>query len=749
MLHKYRFVSLFVTLFLIALPGGVCAAATIDVVASSQTLTINEATTVIVSLDTGGDAINAGESTIVFSTEIFSITSLTDSGLFSYWAEEPSYSNDTGTISFSGGLPDPGYTGTDGVLIEFDLRADAPGSGQVCVSDGRILKNDGLGTDVFSGVHCLDFVVQDADTTTPAAPIVSSTTHPNQNTWYALPDLEIFWETLGTGVSFILDTVADTIPDDVADASMGVFTQDGLADGIWYFHIKAENDNGWGATTHFNIRIDTEVPTVVAEIVDGDTTKDTTPDIFVTAYDDISDIDYVDIIIDGILHSYLLDELSPLTLQELGVGKHTIIVRAYDLAGNSAEKTLTLTIEAKTILDRISDTVTSITKPIQDFISDTTAPIRNFVNNLRQNQDVIDSTQQIAEPIARTAAAIGVAAAVATLPIGLINALFAFLRFVYLFLSPLFIGKRGKSWGTVINSITRRPIGDALVRVFETEFNKMKESQITDPLGRFGFLVDPGVYTVTAEKQGFVFPSHLVKQGIFGGALYTGGKIHVDDKKNPHITVTIPLDPDEQHITMKSLAWKKVRDAAVKFLDSINWPLLGIGTVVSVWSAVVVPDTTNTLLLMLYVLLIILKIIRAKVTVQSFGVVADAETKEPLGLAVVRIFNAEKKVLVTTRITNEQGKFSALVQPGSYYLVVTKPPYQPYQSTTSKLSKSETLAMDVELVKSGSKFGTQQVPPRASQAPTQATSPGVNPPTHEEVEKNQQQKEDKNQDVHE
>lgn len=60
---------------------------------------------------------------------------------------------------------------------------------------------------------------------------------------------------------------------------------------------------------------------------------------------------------------------------------------------------------------------------------------------------------------------------------------------------------------------------------------------------------------------------------------------------------------------------------------------------------------------------------------KRWGVVYDSLTKHPLDLAIVRLFNKENNKLVSTRITDFQGRYLFIIDPGNYYLTVTKPYY--------------------------------------------------------------------------
>ncbi len=65
------------------------------------------------------------------------------------------------------------------------------------------------------------------------------------------------------------------------------------------------------------------------------------------------------------------------------------------------------------------------------------------------------------------------------------------------------IPNKPKSWGIVYDHKTRRPLANAIVRIFDPKYNKLLETQITDGRGRYAFLVGPNQYYTTYEKGGY------------------------------------------------------------------------------------------------------------------------------------------------------------------------------------------------------------------------------------------------------
>ena len=60
-----------------------------------------------------------------------------------------------------------------------------------------------------------------------------------------------------------------------------------------------------------------------------------------------------------------------------------------------------------------------------------------------------------------------------------------------------------KSWGIVYDEKSKTPLRFVIARIFETQFNKLLSTQVTDILGRYSFLVGKNIYYVTFEKPGY------------------------------------------------------------------------------------------------------------------------------------------------------------------------------------------------------------------------------------------------------
>ncbi|MEK7570082.1 MAG: cohesin domain-containing protein [Patescibacteria group bacterium] len=258
--------------FLLAKPAD---AATLSLSAATTSLTVGKTTTVSIVVRSTDQAINASQGKLNFPTDKLQVTGVSKGSLFSYWTTEPSYSNSNGTVSFGGGLPNPGYKGSGRSVLTVTFKAKAAGKATITYASGAVLANDGLGTNILTGYGSTTLSIAAATPSTPTpetpaepttpsvvAPVVKSSTHPNSNAWYNNNDPVFTWTrpTGVQGVSFVFDQSATTTPDEAFDDNNGSGTYNDLTDGAWYFHLRAKSAVGWSTTAHVRVRIDTQAP---------------------------------------------------------------------------------------------------------------------------------------------------------------------------------------------------------------------------------------------------------------------------------------------------------------------------------------------------------------------------------------------------------------------------------------------------------------------------------------------------------
>lgn len=140
------------------------------------------------------------------------------------------------------------------------LRGRQAGSGSVSVSGVRLAHK---GAVTGTGAGATNFTITRA-LVPPSAVSVTSSSHPNPEELYEETNISLAWNKVAgvTGFSYLLDQVENTTPPAKATGSETSVTYENKEVGTYYFHIRAQNADGWGATTHFKINIKEPDPKV-------------------------------------------------------------------------------------------------------------------------------------------------------------------------------------------------------------------------------------------------------------------------------------------------------------------------------------------------------------------------------------------------------------------------------------------------------------------------------------------------------
>ncbi len=375
----YRALPFVFGLFFLALPSAAFAAS-LSLVPAASSVAAGNIITVRLVTSTAGAAINESGGTIQFPTDLFDVISVSKSNsIFTLWVEEPSFSNSAGTISFDGGLPNPGYTGA-GTILSVTLHARKPGTATLSLSDAAVRANDGFGTNVLTSAGTAQINITGAATPTPTPiptptkPVTSPTisggdsirdltspSHPDQGLWYSDNNPRFSW-TLPDGATAVETTMAsttDVVPTVVYQPAISQRQVKDLIDGSAYFNIRAKTKNGWGPTASYRVQIDATPPTLGNPVFTYDLIGRQLLITNIVPADQGSGISKFELVIDGAApvliqpseivngtyrYTYktdirLLSAVATAQIQPSIGGTHTASLTAYDFANNHTTAT--------------------------------------------------------------------------------------------------------------------------------------------------------------------------------------------------------------------------------------------------------------------------------------------------------------------------------------------------------------------------------------------------------------------------
>jgi hypothetical protein len=362
-------------------------AALLFLMPGSSQIGVGETMTVEVRINSEGTSFNAAQVVINYPKELLEVTLLDKTGsTFSLWINEPHFSNANGTVSFTGGTP-YGVSGGAVSVLKIQFRAKAVGSGKFSLTAAAVSAADGSGSNILSRVQDASVTVvpqrsapppaspqvipppeQIVRTPTPSGglpiqPVLKIPLYPDQNGWYnSVAPFTASWGLPPdiSGVSTALDKDPNTIPPEKSEGLFDNKTFGILDDGIWYLHVRFQNNVGWGPATHYRIAIDTQPPLgFKAVFPKGDKTDDPIPTLQFTAADALSGIQQYQIRVGTdepiVIPAKNFTGSFDLALQ--APGKKSVLIKAIDQADNGIENRVTFE-----ILPIASPAVTFVTR---------------------------------------------------------------------------------------------------------------------------------------------------------------------------------------------------------------------------------------------------------------------------------------------------------------------------------------------------------------------------------------------------
>lgn len=286
-------------------------------------------------LHTEGDTLNALEAKIFFPKETLKVMSLDIGGSpLGLWVKEPTFSNETGEISFSGGIP--GGFSDEASIMRIVFQGEKDGLGIVKFSlDSRALLHDGKGTSAAMKLRAASYRVSEM----PDSIAISSPTHQNAE-WSKLNDVVLLWPVdQGTDYSYLLTNDLAARPDMVPETEHpGKLEVRGLEDGVYYFRIRRKLAAGeWGNGSTFILMIDRTPPEALqATVSENPLVSDESNFVTFAGKDMMSGIDHYEVCLkEGVFGPSTCAPVSnPYVIAQ---SARRVMVKAVDKAGNERE----------------------------------------------------------------------------------------------------------------------------------------------------------------------------------------------------------------------------------------------------------------------------------------------------------------------------------------------------------------------------------------------------------------------------
>jgi hypothetical protein len=248
-----------------------------------------------------------------------------------------------------------------------------------------------------------------------------------------------------------------------------------------------------------------------------------------------------------------------------------------------------------------------------------------------------------------------------------------------------------RTYGVIYDSISKQPLPLAIVRVYASVIpigaegshpsnqSKLVTTVVTDKLGRYDVLLPPGTYRLEVSKPQYQFPSQIVTTTIDGefNRVYQPNK-GLNVQEQVIAIPQVPVDPvNAQRDWELSFGVRKVWLAVQRVGHYLATPLLLVGMLSSIALVYALPGKPlNWLIVGLYALLLASQLKLRGKAIRAWGVVYDLATNAVLPLTTIQLIDPSYNKVVTSRLTDYQGRFSFLPEPGNYVVKASKPGYE-------------------------------------------------------------------------
>lgn len=309
-------------------------------------------------------SVNAVSGTLNFPIDRLQVVSINkENSIVNLWIQEPSFSNDSGTISFEGVMLNPGFIGQDGLVITATFRVIGQGPATLSFNNTSLLANDGAGTNVLRNIGKSELVLGSKvliPTTTPPTDIVTSvikpldirsSTHPDENGWYTSTKALFEWDLDSSTreVRLLFGKNPSGTPSVSYVPPVDSKEIDVLNEGTWYFFAQQRTASGWSPVSRYKFNVD-NTPPISFSLQEyprygGELLKSVAV-VSADAVDELSGIFKYEFSIDGGKTYESWNKIKPGVYESKVVrpGEYVIIANAYDQAGQSISASTKVTV---------------------------------------------------------------------------------------------------------------------------------------------------------------------------------------------------------------------------------------------------------------------------------------------------------------------------------------------------------------------------------------------------------------------
>lgn len=294
---------------------------------------------------------------------------------------------------------------------------------------------------------------------------------------------------------------------------------------------------------------------------------------------------------------------------------------------------------------------------------------------------ISEATRELPQPINEFLSELTLAGSIAALSsstvlLNLLN-IVLFLRsplLVFSFLTTILTRNKVRPWGIVLDAKTSKPIAFTTLRLFSKSTKILLETKVTDLQGRYGFAVKDGEYFLEVEHP--LYKKYVIDEVLLekGGLIDKDIKLISTDARRPLWSYVIPSSLVEP-------------PRLVKFRNFI----FALGFIFSLLAILISASFFNIVILLINLLQGLVIAVFALRRPRSWGKVIDFSTDAGVVGAHVKIYS-DKGELIDSQITNYEGSFGLILDPGNYLFSVEALGYKfPAKNQETMLDKANKL----------------------------------------------------------
>lgn len=324
-------------------------------------------------------------------------------------------------------------------------------------------------------------------------------------------------------------------------------------------------------------------------------------------------------------------------------------------------------------------------------------PTTNFVSRISQSVEGVVTTamdrlessalgnipQENLTTVSATATAVTVTVGLASLLSGIGQVGYGISQVFINIFSTLGFRRKRHNAGYIYDSITRAPIQQAIIRIYDSS-KKLVDTSVTDGYGYFRTSVPSGEYILDIKKREYSFPSSLIlgKEDYPLTNIYHGEKIHI---KEGDTNIVVPLDP-EREVSTKRIA-TIFRSLFSSLLPILNIVLFVGGVLVALYVYQRDTNLVNLLILLLYIpttFVVLKNIFNLR---KRYGKVEYLDGKPAVNITL-HLKEKDFDKVVSKRVTDSKGRYSFdILEKGEYVIESADTGIKIIEGETNILSK--------------------------------------------------------------